>query len=280
MGAVANSVLAVVKFVAGIAGNSYVLVADAIESLTDVASSCVLLLGLKIAARPPSSKYPYGRGRAETFSALFVSFLLFFAAIGIAIESVRQITTVHSVPAPYTLAVVITVVLIKEALFRWAFKIGSSLKSAAIQADAWHHRSDAITSAAAFLGISIALIGGPGYESADDWAALFAAGIILLNAFLIARPAIDEMLDRSPDPNVVKEIRSLAESVDGVLGTHKCFVRKLGLELFVDLDVVVDAEMSVRESHSIAHRVQDLVREQLPVITKVLVHIEPPREFR
>lgn len=280
MGAVANSVLAIVKLIAGIAGNSYVLVADAIESLTDVASSCVVLLGLKIAARPPSSKYPYGRGRAETFSALFVSFLLLIAAVGIAIESVRQITTVHSVPASYTLAVVIVVVLIKEALFRWAFKIGSSLNSAAIQADAWHHRSDAITSAAAFLGISVALIGGPGYESADDWAALFAAGIILLNAFLIARPAIDEMFDRSPDPNVVKEIRSLAESVDGVLGTHKCFVRKLGLELFVDLDVVVDAEMSVRESHSIAHRVQDLVREQLPVITKVLVHIEPPREFR
>jgi len=278
LGIVVNGGLALVKATAGILGNAYVLIADALESLTDVFSSLVVWMGLRVAARPPDAQYPYGRGRAETLSAVLVSLMLLAAAAWIARESVRQIQTPHQAPAPMTLVVLVLVILIKEGLYRYVLTIGQALESSAVKADAWHHRSDAVTSAAAFLGICIALWGGPGYEVADDWAALIAAGLITLNAIAIAQPALGEILDRAPDRRIEAEIRRLAESVPGVLGTHKCFVRKLGLEYFVDLDLLVDADMTVRTSHRLAHAVQDLVRLEMPRITKVLIHVEPAAE--
>lgn len=279
-GIAVNMLLCAVKGGAGYLGNSYVLIADAIESLTDVASSCIVLMALSIAARPPDPRYPYGRGRLESLSAVAVAAILILAAALIAAESIRQIMTPHLVPAPFTLIILIGVLVTKEVLFRWVIKVGTDLGSTAIKADAWHHRSDALTSLAAFLGISIALLGGPGYEAADDWAALFASALIVFNAISILRPAMEEMLDRSPDTSVTDEIRRLAATVDGVLGTHKCHVRKLGLEFFVDLDVIVAADMTVRDSHRIAHIVQDLIRNEMPVVSKVLVHIEPPKSER
>lgn len=278
MGMAVNGMLALTKGTAGVLGNAYVLVADAIESLTDVISSLIVWLGLRVASQPPTAKYPYGRGRAETLSALIVSAMLFAAAGLIAIQSVHQIRTPHQAPAPYTLIVLVAVIVIKESLFRFVLTVGEGVQSTAIRADAWHHRSDAITSLAAFVGICIALWGGPGFEVADDWAALLAAGIILINGYSILRPALGEMLDRSPDTGIESEVRRLAESVAGVKGTHKCFVRKLGLDFFVDLDLVVSGQMTVHDSHDLAHAVQDLIRSELPLITKVLIHVEPARE--
>jgi len=266
-----------VKALAGILGNAYVLIADAVESLTDVVSSGVVWLGLRVATQPANAKYPYGRGRAETLSAVAVGFLLFAASIGITVESVRQIRTAHDVPAPFTLIVLVAVVVVKEGMFRFVFNVGNGVESTAVKADAWHHRSDAITSAAAFLGISIALLCGPGFETADDWAALVAASVIMINGYSILRPALEEMLDRAPDTGIVTEVRRLALSVTGVMGTHKCFVRKLGLDFLVDLDLQVDGNMTVEASHQLAHEVQNLIRSELPVITKVLIHVEPMR---
>lgn len=275
LGIAVNGGMAFVKGLAGIFGNAYVLIADAVESLTDVFSSLAVWIGLRVAARPADAKYPYGRGRAETLSAVLVALMLFIAAGSITLESVRQIQTPHQAPAPFTLAVLVAVIVVKEVMFRWVLTVGEGVESTAIKADAWHHRSDAITSAAAFLGISVALWCGPGYETADDWAALVAAGVIMINGYTILRPALGEMLDRTPDTGIVTEVRRLAMSVPGVLGTHKCYVRKLGLDFFVDLDLQVDGQMTVEVSHQLAHQVQNVIRSELPLITKVLVHVEP-----
>lgn len=275
IGIAVNGSLAVIKGVAGVLGNSYALVADAIESLSDVVSSVVVWLGLRVAASSPTERHPYGKGRAEAIAAVVVALALFAAAIGIAINSVKEIRTPHHAPAPFTLAVLVIVIIAKESLFRFVFKVGEEVTSTAVKSDAWHHRSDAITSTAAFVGISIALIFGKGYESADDWAALLASAVIFLNASLLIKPALGELTDAAPDTQMVEKIRSVAVEVPGVLGTHRCWVRKLGFDHFVELDIVVDGSMTVHEGHDLAHQVQEAIKDAIPVITRVMVHVEP-----
>lgn len=271
-----NLALAIIKAVAGILGNSYALVADAVESTLDVVSSLIVWAGLRISVRPPDANHPYGHGKAEPLAAVAVALALFGAAVGIAIQSVREIRTPHHAPAAFTLVVLILVILTKETLFRYVFKVGDATSSTAVKSDAWHHRSDAITSVAAFIGISIALIGGSGYESADDWAALFASWIIGFNAYNLLRPALAELTDAAPDPKLEEEVRAVAKRVEGVLGTHKCHVRKMGFDYYVDLDVIVAGSMTVSAAHVVAHQVQDAIRRSNPLFTKVLIHLEPP----
>lgn len=278
-GVVINGVLAVVKGVAGVLGHSQALVADAVESGSDVLSSLIVFAGLTVAAEAPSEKHPYGRGRAEPMAALMVAVALFGAAVAIVISSVREIVTPHLAPAPFTLAILVGVVVVKEGLFRFALRRGQETRSLAVEADAWHHRSDAITSAAAFAGISIALVGGRGWEAADDWAALLAAGVLAFHAWHLLRPALAELTDAAPDEELVREIREVAYTIPGVKGTHRCWVRKLGLDYFVDLDILVDGGLSVREGHDLAHRVHDAVTERMPFVRKVMVHVEPEDEF-
>lgn len=275
VGVLVNSVLVIAKASAGVFGHSYALIADAVESLTDMLGSIIVLMGLRIASAPPDREFPYGKGRAETVAVLLVSAILLGAAGGVAYHAVGQIMHPHPAPAPWTLAVLVVVILIKEVLFRFAFKVGDDVGSSAVKADAWHHRSDAITSAAVFIGICVALIGGPGYEAADDWAALLASGIIAVNGLSLLWPALGDILDKAPDARLVEEIRAVASAIPGVVGTHHCAVRKLGFDHYVDLDVVVDDDMTVQDSHTLAHRVQDAIRSQIPVISKVMVHIEP-----
>ena len=275
IGILANTLLAATKGIAGILGNSYALIADAVESTTDIASSFIVWGGLKISALPPDDDHPYGHGKAEPLAAVVVSLTLIAAAIGIAIQSIREIVTPHHAPAPFTLAVLFLVVVTKETLFRFVFKVGQSVNSTAVKSDAWHHRSDAITSAAAFIGISIALIGGVGYESADDWAALFASAIIVFNAHRILRPAINEVMDAAPPVEVDDSIRQIAQRVEGVIALEKCFIRKMGFSYYVDLHVTVDGELSVRRGHDIARQVKQAIRTSNPNVAEVLIHIEP-----
>jgi cation diffusion facilitator family transporter len=275
-----NLCLAIGKGVAGFLGHSYALIADAIESLTDVLSSAVILIGLRISMRPADEDHPYGHGKAEPLAATVVSFALFGAAVVIAIESIHEIRTPHYAPAPFTLMVLAVVVVIKEILFRYVVTIGEGLGSTAVKTDAWHHRSDAITSALAFIGISIALIGGKwiggkGWASADDWAALLAAGIIAYNAYLQLRPAVMELTDSMPGSGLGEEVRRIARSVPGVESLDKCYVRKMGLDYYVDLHVVVDRDMPVWRGHEIAHQVKDQIRAARGEIADVLIHIEP-----
>ncbi len=278
IGILANALLAGIKGIAGILGNSYALIADAIESGTDVFSSLVVLGGLRLSKVPPDKDHPYGHGKAEPLAAAVVALGLIVAALSIAIQSIREIKIPHHAPASFTLLVLVIAVVTKEGLFRFVFKTGLSLESTAVKTDAWHHRSDALTSLAAFIGISIALIGGPGYESSDDWAALFASGVIAFNGIRLMRPAILEAMDTAPSGEVTKQVLQTAGQVPGVIGLDKCFVRKMGFDYYVDLHVIVDANLPVREAHKIGHDVKDQLRRQYSRIRDVLVHIEPDQK--
>ena len=271
---VGNTCLAIIKGIAGVFGNSYALIADAIESTTDIFSSCLVLFGIKYSNRPADANHPYGHGRVEPLiTFLVVGFLITSASI-IAYESVINIRTPHELPKPWTLIVLGAIIIWKEFSFRLVMKRGIQTNSSSLKADAWHHRSDAITSVAAFIGISIALFLGKGYESADDWAALFASAFILYNSYLIFRPALGEIMDEHLYEDLEAEIRKIAVSVDGVIDTEKCFIRKSGMKFHVDLHAVVDGTISVKEGHDISHLLKDTLRENIVDLGHVLIHIE------
>jgi cation diffusion facilitator family transporter len=273
-----NLVLALVKIAVGLVGNSYALVADGIESTADIFSSLVVWSGLRVSARPPDRNHPYGHGKAESLAGLAVALFLMAAAVLIAVQALREIATAHVPPAWYTLFVLAAIIVIKEGLFRRMHRVGDELDSSSLRSDAWHHRSDAITSGAAFIGISIALIGGERFAGADDWAALLACVIIFANGVRLLRPAMDEVMDASVPVDVEQEIRKIASSVEGVSAIEKCRVRKSGLGYLMDIHVEVDGEITVQDGHGIGHRVKDrLVQSELP-ISDVVIHIEPAGE--
>lgn len=267
--------LAVIKALAGVFGNSYALIADAIESTTDVFSSILVLMGLKYAKRPADENHPYGHGKIEPLITFLVVAFLVTSATLIAYESILNIKTPHKTPKAWTLLVLGAIVIWKEISFRVVVKKSEQTNSSSLKADAWHHRSDAITSFMAFAGISIALIFGEGYEAADDWAALLASGFILYNSFLIFRPALGEIMDEHLYDDLVNEIRQESIKVRGVLDTEKCFIRKTGMRYHVDLHAVVNGEISVKEGHAIAHKLKDHLMLKIPGLADVLIHIEP-----
>jgi cation diffusion facilitator family transporter len=275
LGIGANVALVLGKGTAGVVGHSYALIAEAIESGTDILSSLIVWLGLRTAAREPDENHPYGHGKAEPLAAIMVAVALVAAVAYIATEGILHILTPHQLPAPFTLAVLAVVIALKETLYRRVNKVGEEVDSSAVKADAWHHRADVITSCTAFIGISIALIGGKGYESADDWAALVACCFIVYNAYHIFRPAFGEIMDEAPAGTWAEDVRALAEAVPGVVATEKCYVRKMGFEFFADLHVIVDGSISVREGHDIAHAVKASIMRAKPAVYDVLVHIEP-----
>ncbi len=270
-----NTVLALVKLVAGLVGNAYVLVADAVESIADIFSSLVVWGGLHLASREADENYPFGYGKAEPLAGAIVALVLIGAAVGIALNAVREIRTPHHTPAPFTLLVLVGVIVVKEVLFRRVGAIGLDTGSTAVQADAWHHRSDAITSTAAFLGIAIALLGGPGWEAADDWAALFASAIIVINAIRLLRPAIGDLMDRSPPSTLLERISAAALQTTDVQAIEKLKVRKVGLTYNVDLHVQADPTMSLHAAHIVSGKVKSAIRRAVPEVSGVLIHMEP-----
>jgi cation diffusion facilitator family transporter len=275
MSMVSNVALAAGKITAGFVGHSYALIADGLESLADVFSSLVVYAGLRIAAKPPDQNHPYGHGKAEPMAGVAVAMALFGAAAIIFAENLRALFERHQVPAPFTLLVLAAVLVIKEFLYRYVMRVGEKVGSLAVKTDAWHHRADSITSALAFAGIAIALAGGPAFARADNFAAIAAAFIIGYNAWHMLRPALYELSDVNPSPEIETQVRSIAREVNGVAALDKCFVRKMGFDYYVDLHVEVDGQISVREGHQIAHQVKDAIRSRQPRIAEVLVHIEP-----
>lgn len=270
-----NTLLAITKGVTGVLGNSYALIADAIESTTDIFSSILVLVGLRYSTKPPDDNHPYGHGKAEPLITFAVVGFLVVSATVIAYESIVHIQTPHKTPESYTLIVLGAIVLIKEIFYRIVNKKGDQTKSSALKADAWHHRSDAITSLMAFIGISIAIFMGPGYETADDWAALFASGFIIYNAYLIFRPALGEIMDEHLYDDLVEQIREEAQKVEGVVDTEKCFIRKTGMTFHVDLHLIVDGSISVKAGHDIAHDTKNVLLQEFPEIADILIHVEP-----
>jgi cation diffusion facilitator family transporter len=276
-GLAVNVVLVAAKFLAGFLGHSQALIADAVESLADIFSSIVVWRGLVVAETPPDEDHPYGHGKAEPLAAATVSVMLLLAAGMIAYHSLRGIVEPRVAPSAWTLLVLVGVIIVKEMLFRFVLREAAQLKSPAVEADAWHHRSDAFTSVAAFIGISIAVLGGKGYENADNWAAMAAACVIALNGWRLLRPAFNDLMDRSPDREVIEHIERIAATIAGVDRVEKCFVRKMGYRLYADMHVEVNPEMTVVRSHEIAHAVKNKVRAEIPAVSDVLVHIEPLR---
>ncbi len=270
-----NLVLAILKWLVGFFGNSYALIADAIESTTDIFSSILVLFGIQYAHRPPDKNHPYGHGKLEPLITFIVVAFLVSSAVIIAVTSIRNIQTPHELPEAYTLYFLAAIILAKEIIYRRIRSKNKDIKSSSLAADAWHHRSDAITSAAAFVGISIALVLGKGYEAADDWAALMASAFILYNAYLIFRPALGEIMDEHVYDDLIEEIRILSMQVKGVKGTEKCFVRKSGMTYFIDLHLIVDGSIPVRQGHEISHLLKAHLLAELPQISDVFIHIEP-----
>ncbi len=270
-----NGGLALIKLVTGIAGHSYALVADAVESLGDIFGSAIVWGGLVIASKPADEDHPYGHGKAEPLAALAVAVMLIGAAVGIAVQAVHGIRTSHQAPAAYTLVVLLIVIVIKEAMHRYESRTAKRIGSTAVFVDAWHHRSDALTSAAAAIGITIALVGGEGYAIADDWAALAACLIIVANGVRFARMAVGELMDTTPDTTLMETIQAAALETDGADYVEKVLVRKMGPKLYVDLHLEVDPALSVSRAHDIAHTVKSLILIRNPEVADVLVHIEP-----
>jgi cation diffusion facilitator family transporter len=235
----------------------------------------MVLFGIHYSTRPPDRNHPYGHGRAEPLITFVVVGFLVASEVVIAFESIENIQQPHALPKPFTLWVLAGIIVSKELFYRFVRRKSHETNSSSLKADAWHHRSDAITSLAAFIGISVALIMGPGYESADDWAALLASLVILYNAFLIFRPALGEIMDEQVYGELVNRIRDFSVQVSGVLGTEKCHIRKSGMKFHVDLHVIVNGHMTVLEGHAIAHRLKDHLLLELPVLADVLIHIEP-----
>lgn len=274
-GVFANVFLAIIKILSGVVGNSYALIADGIESLLDVFSSIIVWTGIKIAATPADDRHHYGHGKAESLAALVVSLALLAAAVGLAIESVREISEPHHAPAPFTLIVLIIVVGIKETLFRQIDNVSEQIGSVALKVDAWHHRSDALTSVAAFIGISVALLFGEGYEMADDIAALAACGIIAFNGARLLRISIADIMDEVPSLEMEQQVISIANEISDVLGIETCRIRKSGFGYFIDLHIEVDEKLTVRDGHEIAHLVKDNLIANFTNIIDVMVHVEP-----
>jgi cation diffusion facilitator family transporter len=274
---ISNAGLAIVKGLAGYFGNSYALIADAIESTTDIFSSCLVLFGIKYSNRPADKNHPYGHGRAEPLITFLVVGFLITSATIIAYESILNIKTPHDLPKPFTLFILAAIIVWKEMSYRFVIKKSKETHSSSLKADAWHHRSDAITSISAFIGISIALIFGKGYESADDWAALFSSAFILYNSYLIFRPALGEIMDEHLYDDLLSDIRRVSSTVNGIIETEKCFIRKAGMKYHVDLHAVVNANITVKAGHDLAHLLKDTLRAEIPSLGHVLIHIEPEK---
>ena len=270
-----NAALTASKFVAGILGHSHALIADAAESTADILSSIIVWRGLIVAAAPADPDHPYGHGKAEPLAAASVSIMLLLAAVGIMARSAHDFLQPRQRPETFTLYVLLAVIVAKEILFRFVSREAGSVQSSALYADAWHHRSDAITSLAAGIGIALALFGGPRLAFADDAAAIIAGAIIAWNGWRLLRPALNELMDAAPSSAVIADIQEAASAVPGVNAVEKCIVRKMGFQYFVDMHVEVDPRMTVQQGHDIAHNVKNKVREAVPSVYDVLVHIEP-----
>ncbi len=270
-----NLFFATGKGIAAFFGNSIALMADAGESMSDVLTSLVVWIGIRTSVKGPDEDHPYGHGKAEPLASIAVATFLMIASVLIASRGVERLRTPPEKPEPFTLWVLIASILIKELIYRYLKHKNKDLKSNAMLAEATHNRSDAITSFMALVGIAISIYGGPKYISADAYASLVASLIIAYNSIRIFRPAFNEIMDAAPSRDIIEKIKSIAENVPRVNEVEKCQVRKMGMKYLVDMHVYVNGNLSVEEGHDISHRVKDAIRENLPEVSDVLIHIEP-----
>lgn len=273
-GLLANFALATIKLVAGVVGHAFALVADAIESIADIVGSLVVWQALRYGAKPPDESHPFGHGKAESLGALAVCMLIVLAGVWIAVQSFDGIVNPHETPRWYTLVVLVVVIVTKAVMYRVTHRAARTTQSSAGFADAGHHRSDAITSAAAFVGIAVALIGGPAYAAADDWAALLASGVILVNGLRLARAPLAELMDEAA-PDIAAECTAIALGVDGIRAVEQCEARKVGRAYRVVMHAEMDPDLTVAAAHALTGQAKAIVRERLPLVSSLLIHVEP-----
>jgi len=274
-GILINGALGAAKLVAGLLGHSYALVADACESFADVAGSCVTLYGLRKAAEPPDPKHPSGHGRAETLAAMVTALALVTIGALIFSHALQSIGEPRRAPNPLTLLILVPVIFVKERMFHWMLARGKAIGSTAVVSDAWHQRSDVVTSVAALAGIVIAWIGGPAWNHADSWAAMLASVWLMGTGLWLLGPTLHELMEGSVDPALLEFIRETSQDCEGIRGVDKVWVRKLGMRLMVDMHVIVDPNISVKEGHDLAHAVKARLQHELPQVRDVMVHVEP-----
>lgn len=276
-----NIFLALAKLAGGILGRSQALIADGIESSLDIVSTLMMWAAIKYAERPPDREHPYGHGKMESMAAVIGSLTLMGAGVMLAVHSIGEIVALRNgasagdVPATFTLIILVLTIVTKEGLFRLLHQRGTAIGSRAVQTEAFHHRSDAITSLAAGIGITIAVFGGPAWAAADDWAALFSCGFIVFNGLQMLRGAMGEILDEQMPSEQLRAITDAASLVEGVSNIEKCRVRKSGFVRIADLHVRVPGDCTVREGHRIAHEVKDKLLDGDFQLADVTVHIEP-----
>jgi len=274
-GLLVNAGLAVGKGAAGVVGHSFALVADAVESLADILGSLVVWGGLRLSLQAADDEHPWGHGKAEPIAAAIVGAMLLLAGGGIIVQAIRWGLVPHAVPEAWTLGVIAVVVVLKETLFRRVREVADALGSSAVAADAWHHRADAISSVAAFIGIGIAVLGGPAWYWADEAAAVIAGGMIGSNGWRIVQPALHELMDGSPDGTLLDRVSAAAMRVPGVCCIEKMMARKVGTRYFVDLHVQANPAMSLHEAHVLSGMVKSAIRHAVPQVENVLIHMEP-----
>ena len=274
-GMVVNLLLAGTKFVLGILGHSQAVVADAVHSLSDMGTDLLVLFGIKIWSAPADEEHPYGHQRIETIVTLLISILLAVVAFEIGWHAIERLGEPENRP-PLLLAIIgpLVSIIAKEILFRKTRAVGKKIHSSALIANAWHHRSDALSSIPALIMVGVAAL-APQWAFLDAVGAVIVALLILKVAWEIASPALSELSERGAADDDVKAIGKLANSIDGVCSVHRIRTRRLGAGWFVDLHVMVDGELSVREGHDIATAVQFLLLEKGPSVADVTVHIEP-----
>jgi len=275
---IVNVTLMIVKIITGVVGNSYALIADGIESAADILSSLITWAGFHLSLKPADKEHPYGHGKIESLAGVFSGFSLIAAAGLIAYNSVKEILTPHLAPSWFTLPVLILIVIIKETLSRKVLGASDTVGSHALKGDGWHHRSDAITSAAAAIGIAIALFGGTGYEMADDWGALLACIIILINGGLIIRGSMHDVLDGSVDEDDIAAVEHLTVKIHPVVDVEKTRIRKSGIGWFVDMHVRVPSAMTIWDGHALSHKIKAEIMASNPRIYDVMIHLEPSRK--
>ncbi len=275
VGLICNLLLAGIKVVAGVVGNSQAVLADAFHSLTDVLTDIAVILGVRYWSAPADENHPHGHGRIETLVAVVIGLSVGGVAIGMGFNAIRDLGVVRSHgPAGVALGAALLSIVVKEILYRWTERVGRECDSPALAANAWHHRSDAMSSIPVAVAVAVALI-DPGLAVVDSIGAFVVSVFILRAAWQILRPAVDQLIDASAPPSVRHRIEALAVEVDGVEAAHAVRTRYVGSKIAADLHVEVDGGMSVGEGHQIAVEVREKLVEEIKEVTDVLVQVEP-----
>lgn len=275
---IGNVVLSVIKLLAGIIAHSSAMISDAVHSASDVFSTFVVIIGIKLASKKPDKEHPYGHERMECVAAIVLAMVLFITGLGIGLEAVKNI--IHGnygdlqVPGVLALIAAIVSIVSKEAMYWYTRHYAKKIDSSALMADAWHHRSDAFSSIGALIGIGASRLG---YPVMDSIASLVIFVFIVKAAFDIFKDAIDKMVDHSCDEEIEKQIYECVMKNENVLGIDLLQTRVFGNKIYVDVEIQADASYTLQKAHDIAEAVHDDIEESFPKVKHIMVHVNPAK---